>query len=104
VTARAFVVVNPAAGSGRTARLWPRLRDRLPRLGLAFEFGETAAPRAATALAHRAVAGGWPLVVAVGGDGTVNEVVNTMNSGLVGVPSVTVAPRHCGWRPGRAGA
>ncbi len=73
---KAFVIVNPAAGSGRTRRLWPSLRDRLHRLGLDFEVGETTGPGVATVMARVAVRDAWPLVVAVGGDGTVNEVVN----------------------------
>jgi YegS/Rv2252/BmrU family lipid kinase len=73
---RAFVVVNPAAGGRRTSRLWRSLRDQLCRLGLEFEFEETAGRGAATDLARRAVHDGWRLVVAVGGDGTVNEVIN----------------------------
>ena len=73
---RAFAVVNPAAGGGRTERVWRGLRDELTRSGLALEWVATAAPGDATALARRAALEGWPLIVAVGGDGTLNEVVN----------------------------
>jgi len=73
---RAFVVVNPAAAGGRTERAWRGLRDDLARLGLDFDWAATAGPGGATALARRAAADGWPLVVSVGGDGTLNEVVN----------------------------
>ena len=73
---RAFVVVNPAAGGGRTGRRWRRLGDELTRLGLRFETAETTRRGQATELARRAAADGWPLVVAVGGDGTLNEVIN----------------------------
>jgi len=73
---RAFVVVNPAAGGGRTGRRWRRLGDELTRLGLRFETAETTRRGHATELARRATADGWPLVVAVGGDGTLNEVIN----------------------------
>jgi diacylglycerol kinase (ATP) len=73
---RAFVVVNPAAGGGRTERLWPRLRDTLTRLGLDFEWGPTAARGDGVRLARDAARGEYDLVVAVGGDGTLNEVVN----------------------------
>lgn len=73
---RAFVVVNPAAGGGRTRRTWPRLRESLGRLGAELYVVETTRVGAGTELAGRAVRDGWSLVVAVGGDGTVNEVVN----------------------------
>jgi diacylglycerol kinase (ATP) len=73
---RAFVVVNPAAGGGRTRSLWRRLGAELARLGLMFEAVETHRRGHATELARQAAAAGWPLVVAVGGDGTLNEVVN----------------------------
>jgi YegS/Rv2252/BmrU family lipid kinase len=73
---RAFFVVNPAAGGGRTLRAWPRLRAALAARGVAFESVETTGPASAVALARRAVERGRRLVVAVGGDGTLNEVVN----------------------------
>jgi diacylglycerol kinase (ATP) len=82
---RAFVVVNPAAGGGRTDQTWRRLGAELTRLGLTFEAAETRHRGHATELARRAAAAGWPLVVAVGGDGTLNEVVN-------GVTDVQAAP------------
>jgi diacylglycerol kinase (ATP) len=87
---RAFVVVNPTAGNRRTRERWPVLRDALMRVGLTIEVGETTGPGGATKLARQAAVNGWPLVVAVGGDGTVNEVIN----GLVdpsGHPLATLA-------------
>jgi YegS/Rv2252/BmrU family lipid kinase len=48
----------------------------LDRLGLAYESAWTTRRGHATDLARRAAGAGWPLVVAVGGDGTLNEVVN----------------------------
>jgi diacylglycerol kinase (ATP) len=72
----AFFVVNPAAGGGRTRRIWAALRPALARRGGACAFAETRAPGEATALARTAAGEGWPVVVAVGGDGTINEVVN----------------------------
>lgn len=73
---RALVVVNPAAGGGRTGRAWPRLRDVLARAGLDFDWVATGAAGDAVRLAADGARGGHDLVVAVGGDGTVNEVVN----------------------------
>ena len=70
------MIVNPAAGGGRTERRWPALRDELRRLGLLFDWAPTTQRGAATELARAAAASGVGLIVAVGGDGTLNEVVN----------------------------
>jgi YegS/Rv2252/BmrU family lipid kinase len=76
VPRRALVIVNPAAGGGRTEDRWARLRERLGRTGFAFDWVSTAARGDATTQARRAVDAGVGLVVAVGGDGTLNEVLN----------------------------
>jgi diacylglycerol kinase (ATP) len=85
---QALVVVNPAAGGGRTAGAWPRLRDALTQAGLDFEWVATRAAGDGMRLAREGVRGGHRLVVAVGGDGTVNEVVNGI-MGDDGVPLAT---------------
>ncbi len=74
--AYARLIVNPAAGAGKTARKWPHIMARLQSLDLRFEYALTEAPGHARELARDAVAMGYELVVSVGGDGTVNEVVN----------------------------
>jgi len=85
---RALVVVNPAAGGGRTGRLWPTLRDDLQRAGLSFECVETAARGDAVRLARAAAVAGVELIVAVGGDGTLNEVVSGVAGGDGPLPRV----------------
>ncbi len=71
-----FVVVNPRSGGGRTAREWrtiePALRAAYPHMTLAV----TAKRGDATALVRQALAEGHLEIVAVGGDGTINEAVN----------------------------
>lgn len=72
----ACAIVNPRSGGRRTAKRWPRveaaLREAIPELEVVFTEG----PEDATRLAREALAAGTTLVIAVGGDGTVNEVVN----------------------------
>jgi diacylglycerol kinase (ATP) len=68
-------VVNPAAGRGRAGRKWPDVERRLRSSGLDFEVVLTKSAGDATHIAHEAAAE-HRMVVAVGGDGTVNEVVN----------------------------
>lgn len=69
-------LVNPAADNGATGRRWPELAHRAARLGLAGETLFSERPGHLIELARTAVDGGATLVVAVGGDGTLNEVVN----------------------------
>lgn len=69
-------IVNPTAGAGKTARKWTHIIDLLKDIGLRFEHDLTEAPGHAIELAREAVKKGYELVVSVGGDGTINEVVN----------------------------
>jgi diacylglycerol kinase (ATP) len=91
----AVVVVNPAAGGGRTARVWRRLRDVMAAT-LAAEHVETCAAGDGERLAREAAAAGAPLVVAVGGDGTLNEVVNGVRAvGATTVVGAVLTGRGC---------
>ncbi|MBN1176198.1 MAG: diacylglycerol kinase family lipid kinase [Dehalococcoidales bacterium] len=72
----AKVIVNPAAGAGKTARLWPQIMDLFKGQGLRFEHDITEAPGHAIELAREAACNGYNMVVSVGGDGTINEIVN----------------------------
>lgn len=74
--AETLLIRNPIAGRGAGERLWPRLAAELADLGLDFEMETTEGPGHAACLAAEAVAHGIGKVVAVGGDGTVNEVLN----------------------------
>jgi len=73
---RPLVIVNPAARNGAVGRLWETLAGTLAALGIDAETARTERPGHATELARAGLRAGPRLVVAVGGDGTVNEVVN----------------------------
>src|SRR5205823_7685585 len=75
VAPRTVVIVNPKSQGGRLGKRWPELADTI---GRAFPFDErrTMGPGDATRLAREALREGFERVIAVGGDGTVNEVVN----------------------------
>jgi diacylglycerol kinase (ATP) len=72
----AFIVVNPHSAGGRTGRQWRTLERTLaasyPAMAVAF----THRRGHATALVSSALREGHHEIVAVGGDGTVNEAVN----------------------------
>ncbi|HKE16387.1 MAG TPA: diacylglycerol kinase family protein [Kofleriaceae bacterium] len=73
---RTLLIVNPSAQNGQLGRLWPTLGADLRRELGSFEDAMTASPGDATRLAREAIDAGVDTVVAVGGDGTINEVVN----------------------------
>jgi diacylglycerol kinase (ATP) len=76
VTDPAFLVMNPASAGGRTHRNWPATAAVLRSAGVAFDLHRTAAPGDATDAVRHALASGYRTVIVVGGDGTLNEVVN----------------------------
>ena len=69
-------MVNPASGAGKAGREWASVESWLPSSGLPYEVARTTRPLEATEITQRAVRESRPVVVAVGGDGTLNEVVN----------------------------
>jgi len=71
-----FVIVNPAAGGGRVARRWPSLERALMQAGVGFTVARSDQSGHAESLAHEAVMRGFRRLLAVGGDGTLNEVIN----------------------------
>ncbi|HEV2591131.1 MAG TPA: diacylglycerol kinase family protein [Gaiellaceae bacterium] len=66
-------LINPASGNGATGRRWPALHRRAAALGLDGDVVLSESP-GDLARAARDASG---LLVVVGGDGTVNEVVNS---------------------------
>ena len=70
----AKLICNPTAGRGRAGRLLPEVRAFLQSQGVETAVALTKAAREATALAAEAAAAGFPVVIAMGGDGTVQEV------------------------------
>jgi len=71
-----LVIVNPASAGGQTGRRWPGVAGRLRAAGLDFDVAPTSRRGEAEALSRQALRDGRSLVVAAGGDGTINEVVN----------------------------
>ncbi|HYK99272.1 MAG TPA: diacylglycerol kinase family protein [Candidatus Acidoferrales bacterium] len=83
---RALAIVNPVAGNGAGAKVARRIADDLADVGLSVDVVSTPGPSEAARLASSAGEDGYETVIAVGGDGTANEVAN----GLIDTP-VTLA-------------
>jgi diacylglycerol kinase family enzyme len=75
-----YYIVNPASGRGQIKNLQDKLRDRLDALGIRGEWAKTTGPDEAGKMAAAAEAKGHTTIVAVGGDDTVNEVINGTSS------------------------
>ena len=74
----ALLIHNPNAGGGGKGRrtTLDTARHIFASGGIHSELAETTGPGHATEIAHRAAAEGRGLVIACGGDGTLNEIVN----------------------------
>ena len=74
---RTHVILNPASGGGRTGRNQAAILDALAAaLRKPFSVGVTHRPLEAADMARTAVESGCGLIIAAGGDGTIQEVVN----------------------------
>ncbi len=71
-------IVNPLSGGGSTAARWPAIAARARKILGEFQAAVTRAPGEAGLLATHAVARGGRRLVVVGGDGTLNEVINAV--------------------------
>lgn len=76
MTAPVFAVINPSAGLGRARALWPAVAERLRALGVDYEFELTQGSQTATSFVRQAFRRGAQTIIAIGGDGTVNEALN----------------------------
>jgi YegS/Rv2252/BmrU family lipid kinase len=72
------VIVNPHAGRRHVGDEVPELERNLRARGLSYRLMRTGGPGDATRMATEALRDGSRFLVAVGGDGTVHEVVNGM--------------------------
>src|SRR5688500_13291944 len=75
---RMLLICNASSGRGGVAKALPTVKDALKERDLEFDIAYTEHAGHAIELARSALAGGTRFLVAVGGDGTIHEVVNGM--------------------------
>lgn len=71
-----YVVVNPRAGGGKSVIDWPKISRLLNRYDIRYAHAFTEYKYHAVELTIQAIRSGYRNIIAVGGDGTLNEVVN----------------------------
>jgi diacylglycerol kinase (ATP) len=84
------IILNPVAGRGYGAKAEPELRRLLEAEGLDFDLVRTERPWHAAELAEQAVGDGFETVVAAGGDGTSNEVLNGLIAASGNEPTAAI--------------
>lgn len=88
--AKTLVILNPVSGNGHGEKLWPQIETALREGGLDFDLARTTAPRAGVRIAEQAKRNGYGTLIAIGGDGTTNEVANGMLRASGGAPAGTL--------------
>jgi YegS/Rv2252/BmrU family lipid kinase len=71
-----LIIVNPASAGGATGRAWPGVASTVRQHFGPFEVAFTRSGGEAVEIAEREARAGRRLVIACGGDGTINEVAN----------------------------
>ena len=70
------IILNPTSGRGRGGQRVQQIEALLNAYALNFEIVQTEYPWHAVELAQQAREEGYDIIIAAGGDGTVNEVLN----------------------------
>ena len=93
---RIALIANPRSGRGRVGRMLPRLHEELTEMGATWSSAVTEHAGHAIELASQAVADGADVIAAIGGDGTINEVVNGMLAVGSTPPALGIVPAGSG--------
>ena len=71
-----ITIVNKAAGGGKAEKDWPRIKQLLEKSEIPFESHFTKRRLHASIIARNKIKEGYSKIIVVGGDGTMNEVIN----------------------------
>jgi len=71
-----FLIINLIAGQGRCKEIYPKIKLELDRRKLDYDLHFTNEPMEAIDVAKMGIEAGFSHIVAMGGDGTINEVAN----------------------------
>lgn len=73
---KTLFIVNPHAGNGKGRKDWPLIESHLAKTGIPYDFIFTDKKCHAIELSEDSAGKGYLTIIAVGGDGTFNEVAN----------------------------
>lgn len=84
------LILNPAAGRGKAKKAIPVIKKIFRDRKLGFDMDVTQCPGEASYLSREASSKTFEIIVAVGGDGTINEVASGMMESMGSSPSSSV--------------
>ena len=71
-----FTIVNPNAGNGKGKKDWDRIYNLFNKEGIPVTAAFTESKNQAIRFSSEAIGAGYRKIISVGGDGTLNEVIN----------------------------
>ena len=94
-----FLIYNPTSKQGKSKKKWDKILRMFQKQGADFDYRLTKKEEDATHLASKAVEENWDVIVSVGGDGTISEVI----TGLLKKEELEARPKlgilHVGTSP-----
>ena len=88
------LIINQTAGGGKVKKLLPEILENFKQINFPYHISHTTCSGGATQLAQHAADNGTELIVSVGGDGTINEIINGILASK-NQPSLGIIP--AGW-------
>ena len=73
-----FVIINPTSGNGASKRMWPLVTNELNLQQINFEYAFSNYKKHIFQIVQTAINNGFTHFIAVGGDGTLHEIVNAI--------------------------
>lgn len=77
---RWFVIVNPTSGNGSSKRKWPKIKAELESNAFEFDFVFTEYANHSKEIIQNAIKQGFTKLICVGGDGTLHNIINGVQS------------------------
>jgi len=73
---KVHIIINPCSARGQTEKRWEQIKELISGHFSEFKYLFTDKPKQATAMVRDILKRGYNLIIGIGGDGTINEIIN----------------------------
>ncbi len=94
-----FLILNPGSRNGRSRQVAEKYKNLLTARGQRYDSSETETLGDAVTLTRQAISAGYKIIAAVGGDGTINGVLNGFMTSPANPDPVRLAVLYSGTSP-----